>query len=66
MCSMCFDADNYLTPSRVGRYQEETPMPILKVTVGERERLDQRTPAEADDDLNDVQPVVNTALLKKT
>ena len=39
-------------------------MPILKVTVGERERLHQRTrerikAAEAGEELDDVQPVLN-------
>jgi predicted transcriptional regulator len=39
-------------------------MPTLKVTVGERDRLDQRTrnrikAAQAGDDLDDAQPVLN-------
>jgi len=39
-------------------------MPTLKVTVGERDRLDQRTrsrieAAQAGEDLDDVQPVLN-------
>lgn len=39
-------------------------MPTLKVTVGERDRLDQRTrdrirAAESGDDLDDAQPVLN-------
>lgn len=48
----------------VGRYQEGSNMPTLKITVGERDRLDQRTrdriaAAQKGEKLEDVQPVLN-------
>ena len=48
----------------VGRLQEEHKMPTLKVTVGERDRLDRRTrsrikAAQEGQDLEDAQPVLN-------
>ncbi|AAG18679.1 conserved hypothetical protein [Halobacterium salinarum NRC-1] len=48
----------------VGRIQEGHTMPTLKVTVGKRDRLDQRTrsrikAAQEGEDLDDAQPVLN-------
>ena len=48
----------------VGRHREVPTMPTLKITVGERDRLDQRTrrrikAAQQDETLDDSQPVLN-------
>lgn len=50
--------------AEVGRLQEGHTMPTLKVTVGERDRLDRRTRSrikavQEGEDLDDAQPVLN-------